>query len=173
MACIITNKFSAIFSFYSPFFIIVTCFHFNFYCFQLFSSILLLSCWACKPGNFSLLVTFFAFLRLILVICNVVQLAGLLIFILLCLLIWWSLLSYFFLRFSEVCFSRLFVLSWGLHLVIFVWLLLPVLFVLLWTCKVAIWRYCFYLIAWVVLKLALGSFCLVVAFCSLCVVIGL
>lgn len=56
---------------------------------------------------------------------------------------------------------------------VFVWLLLPVFFVLLWACRVTIRRCCLCLVACVVTRLALGSLYLVVASYGLCVVVGL
>lgn len=70
----------------------------------------------------------------------------------------WSLSSscflYFFyyrgflaLLFGVVAFTWLPVLSWGLYLVIFVWLLLLLVFKLLWACKVASWCFSLCLVA--------------------------
>lgn len=108
MARIITNEFSTIFSFHSPFFIVVTCFYFDLYCFQSSSSSPLLSRWACKLNSLDLFVAPSALLRLASVICNVVQLTGLLVVISLCLPTWWSSLGCFFLHSSEISFSDLY-----------------------------------------------------------------
>lgn len=86
---------------------------------------------------------------------------------------WCFSISYFFPRFSEVSFSRLFMLFKGLYLVVSIWLLHFILFILLWACKFAVWCYCFCLVTCAILRLTPSSFCLIIVFYGFYIIMSL